>query len=499
MIKRLSLQLVVLLACASAVAQNYNRPVPPNFPPYEFEIVGNVDGIYQATSPFKWGVLNPINYMGLLDENGYLVWWTGTTHQINDLKYDHFHGHFTFIDVSPLGLQFKILSPEMVLVDSVSSQLDEIGDNHEFVVAENGNRLILSRSDTIMDLSQYMFNGLQGVESTSLRSINVQEIDPTGNVVFHWRASDHIHPDQFIDGFYYNQFDFDFVHANSIDEDWDGNLLVSFRHLDAVYKIHRTSGEVIWKLGGKQSDFSFPNDSVGFSGQHSARRTVNGNIGMFDNSCIKPEPRSRAIEYDLDTLNWTATKVFEHFPEDSLFSWATGSYQMDDPDVRSIGWGSGFGPAPNATVLNGEGEVLSRLTYSDSIVSYRTWVGDLPFEFPRPEIACADSAGFITLTAEAGFDHYLWSTGEFTQSITVADTGDYMVWVNYGIGALGSLPFHVSDQNSACDPMGIDNHQNLLPAKNQSSFDLLGRPTHGQRRGKMNVEIYRQGIRVIPP
>ena len=500
MVKQVHLLLLMILMYSSAFTQNYNRPVPATFPPYEFELIESVPGTYQATSPFKWGVINPTNYMGLLDENGYLVWWTGAPNPQNDLKYDHFHGHFTFIDVSPsLGVQFKTLSSDMVLLDSVSSQLDEVEDNHEFVVAENGNQLFLSRSDTVMDLSQYMFNDLQGVEFTSLRSINVQEIDPLGNVVFHWRASDHIHPDQFIDGFYYNQFDFDFVHANSINEDWDGNLLVSFRHLDAVYKIHRTTGEVIWKLGGKQSDFSFPNDSVGFSGQHAARRTVNGTIGMFDNSCIKPEPKSRAIEYALDTVNWTATKVFEHFPEDSLFSWATGSYQLDDPELRSIGWGSGFGPAPNATILNGDGEVISRLTYSDSIVSYRTWVGELPFEFPRPEITCADSGVFMTLTAQSGFDHYLWSSGEFTQTITVADTGDYMVWVNYGIGALGSLPFHVSDLNSACDPMGINNYQNVRRSDLDGSYDLLGRPIPDLPRGNMNIDVQGRGLRVIRP
>ena len=191
--------------------------------------------------------------------------------------------------------------------------------------------------------------------------------------------------------------------------------------------------------------------------------------------------------------------MFEHFPDDSLFSWATGSYQLDDPDVRSIGWGSGFGPAPNATVLNGEGEVISRLTYSDSIVSYRTWVGELPFGFPRPEITCADSVGSMTLTAQSGFDHYLWSTGEITQTITVADTGHYMVWVNYGIGALGSQPFHISDLNPGCDPTGImEDTFDTRPASEQS-FDLLGRPIPELGHDKLNVELQLNGLRVIRP
>jgi hypothetical protein len=30
-------------------------------------------------------------------------------------------------------------------------------------------------------------------------------------------------------------------------------MLLSFRHLDAVYKIDRRTGEVVWKLGGTQT------------------------------------------------------------------------------------------------------------------------------------------------------------------------------------------------------------------------------------------------------
>ena len=49
--------------------------------------------------------------------------------------------------------------------------------------------------------------------------------------------------------------DWDYVHLNSIGVDPDGNLLVSSRNTHTIYKIDRSSGQIIWRLGGKHSDF----------------------------------------------------------------------------------------------------------------------------------------------------------------------------------------------------------------------------------------------------
>ena len=35
-----------------------------------------------------------------------------------------------------------------------------------------------------------------------------------------------------------------------------GHLLISSRHMDEVTKIDRQTGEIIWRLGGKNNDFT---------------------------------------------------------------------------------------------------------------------------------------------------------------------------------------------------------------------------------------------------
>ena len=47
--------------------------------------------------------------------------------------------------------------------------------------------------------------------------------------------------------------------VNSIDKDDDGNYLVSSRHFHQLYKVDGTSGDLIWKMGGKDGEFTMNN------------------------------------------------------------------------------------------------------------------------------------------------------------------------------------------------------------------------------------------------
>jgi hypothetical protein len=90
------------------------------------------------------------------------------------------------------------------------------------------------------------------------------------------------------------------VHLNSIDVDSDGNLLVSSRNTHTIYKIDRRSGAIIWRLGGKHSDFAMGPGAT-FAWQHDARRQPDGTITMFDNQGAPGGgPQSRALVLAVD-------------------------------------------------------------------------------------------------------------------------------------------------------------------------------------------------------
>lgn len=439
-------------------SQNFNRPVPEHFPPYEFAQLDTSFSGYYFFCPHPWGNWTSAANMAIADQEGYLAWWAEGYPTLADFKWVPTQHQYTFIARNANGIyHFYDLDTSFALVDSITAVSPAFSDSHEFLTTINGNRLILVSQDTVMNLSNYSFNGNQGLVNQRVKGMGIQEFDPMGNLIWEWRSIDHIHPSEFIDGYYYNPIRFDYAHANTIDQDADGHLLISFRHLNAVYKIHHTTGNVIWRLGGKSSDFSFPNDSLGFAGQHTARKLPNGQYGLFDNGNLKPAPQhSRIAEYELDTVNWTATLAYSYDAGQSIYSPATGSYQNDQSRFRCIGWGNVRRPAPTATLMDTSGQLLSEFYFKDTIVTYRFFAYDLPFELDRPLISCSSIGSTVTLSAPNGHGRYLWSNGATSQHITVSDTGTYQVWVEKGIGMMGSHPFYLSGPGIECGTVALE-------------------------------------------
>jgi outer membrane protein assembly factor BamB len=86
---------------------------------------------------------------------------------------------------------------------------------------------------------------------------HVQEVDlKTGRVLLDWNSLDHVGIDESLQPPPHTGQGYDYFHLNSIAETHDGHLLISARNTCALYKIDRSSGEILWRLGGKRSDFS---------------------------------------------------------------------------------------------------------------------------------------------------------------------------------------------------------------------------------------------------
>ena len=187
----------------------------------------------------------------------------------------------------------------------------------------------------------------------------------TGTVLFEWRSLDHISPDESALALPLGQAGFanssstawDYFHINSITKGDDGHYLLSARHASTIYKINGTDGTVIWRLGGKRSDFVLgPNVTFGF--QHHARYIKEGTgssevISLFDNSVygseaggggdkvvhLYPFSRGKYIRLNYEAMTATLERVF-HPPKDSILSYSQGSLQTLPNANVLIGWGS---------------------------------------------------------------------------------------------------------------------------------------------------------------
>ena len=93
----------------------------------------------------------------------------------------------------------------------------------------------------------------------------------------------------------------DYIHINSIAiDESDGNILCSFRNIDAILKISRKDGKLIWTLGGQADEFGLTKKQK-FSKQHSIIYTGNNTIMLYDNG--NANQRSRVVKIKLDEKN----------------------------------------------------------------------------------------------------------------------------------------------------------------------------------------------------
>jgi len=238
-------------------------------------------------------------------------------------------------------------------------------DIHDLQILDNGNYLLMSYDPQPVDMSQIVPGGNPNAIVTGLI---VQELDPDRNVVFQWRSWDHF---QITDANHIDLTDslIDYVHGNAVESDNDGNIMISSRHMSEITKINRLTGDIIWRLGGINNEFSFPNDSIEISYQHDIRRIANGNITIFDNGNFHNTLFSRAVEYQLDEVNKIATLIWEYRNSPDIYGNARGSAQRLDNGNTLIFWGAST-PGTFSEVTP-SGDIALQLSFEPGIGSYR--------------------------------------------------------------------------------------------------------------------------------
>jgi hypothetical protein len=242
------------------------------------------------------------------------------------------------------------------------------GDHHEFLITPEDTALITIYSKVPVDLS---FVG-GPTDGTVLDGI-VQEIDiETGEVLFEWHSLEHVGLEESHWEPKEDQEDsLDYFHINSIDLYDDGHLLISARRTSTVYKVDRKTGEVLWRLGGKKSNFDMgPGARTDY--QHDARRHPDGTITIFDNGSVNKDVQSRGIVLKLDEDAMSATLLREYTHPDTVFSDTQGNVQILPNGNVFVGWGS----EPYFSEFSRDGKLLFDASFPPELESYRA------FRFP---------------------------------------------------------------------------------------------------------------------
>jgi arylsulfotransferase ASST len=360
--------------------------LPSDFPNIRAAVYGNTAPGRLFLADLQLGIPVPSHLMIL--ENDGTPFFQRTLPKIAlDFKMQP-DGRLTYFDTFT-GRHYA-LNANYEVVDSFVCGNGYSTDGHDLVVLPNGHAFLMSYDTQIMDLTQ-----IGGRFDARVIGLILQELDRDKNVVFQWRSWDHFQITDMI-SHPLTAKTVDYVHGNSIDVDPDGNLIISSRHMNEVTKISRATGDILWRLGGKNNQFTFVNEPIPFSHQHCARQLPNGHITLFDNGNFRTPEFSRAVEYAIDEVQKTATLVWQYRLNPDVFGAATGSVQRFANGNTLIGWGT---TNPTLTEVASDGALVSELTFDPGIASYRA----LRFEWPPVKPATiAVNPGSINLDSNGG-------------------------------------------------------------------------------------------------
>jgi hypothetical protein len=341
------------------VTQNED-PSPGSIFMGTFKLAVASDGIHASLVP------SDDQYLLILSNDGTPVFARKVVNLTTDFRLQP-NGNLTYFDSG--NKTFYELDSSYAVIDSFKCGNGYQTDNHELIILPNRHALLLGLDPEIVDMSKVVPGGKPS--ATVIGNV-IQELDENKNVVFQWRTFDYF---QITDATHENLLaaTIDYVHANGLERDADGNILLSSRHLDEITKISRQTGNILWRWGGKNNQFASTNDARPFSHQHSIRRTPDGRLIMFDDGDFNTPRFSRAVEYSMDEQSNSVTLTWEFRHSPDVYAAALGSVQRLPNGNTFIGWGTG---SPAISEVRRDGGVAYELQLPDSLMSYRA------FRFP---------------------------------------------------------------------------------------------------------------------
>ena len=314
--ENLTLEDDILLRISNEFAEDtyYFHCISKDLPTFAIdEKTNEVDEGFLIVSPRFGG--NQQTYLAIIDNNGVPRFRRRLVGTATDFK-RHPDGRYSY--AYRYGYtEFDKPDYEIVILDEQfkeQKRLSTIGlsatDNHDFLITETGNYLLISYAPAYRDMRPW---GLSANELT--RDSVIQEQTPEGEVVFEWNSWDSVD----IESCLIHRFPDDYAHINSIFVTSDNNIIASLRGCSMIVKIERETGATIWKLGGFNSDLEIMGDPYHeFCGQHTATMT-DETLLLFDNGGPCNGDReavygqfSRAVSYVIDESAAQANFIEEY-------------------------------------------------------------------------------------------------------------------------------------------------------------------------------------------
>jgi len=298
----------------------------------QFKAVCPMPELLPANFSSGFMVLNKREAPGLtyiVDAKGRLRWYNmvdGT-----GIKVTHFTKEKTIISIlgkndEPTSYGSEILEVNL-RGDTVLQLKKGTGDfqytiHHEVFKNEKNQVVTLLLEKRVMDLTS-----VGGNAKDTVTGDGILVLDSTGKKIWQWNVIDAFDPLKDLNILKDKK---DWLHANSLSFDRDGNYLISFYNNAQVWKVNATTGAIMWKFG-KGGTFTMPPD-CSFSMAHSTHINAKGDLMFFNNGVDKGQSEVYAIK--LDEANRTAkTDIRIQLPKDIYNDRMGSAYLINDSTV----------------------------------------------------------------------------------------------------------------------------------------------------------------------
>lgn len=362
------------------------RCLPSDFSTWEYERLREPHHAFYLAAPSLFTGSKP--YAVIFDANGVPVWWYKDEPGPIDAKFLPDGRLAWWGQQGPLDDGYEIRDLDGETLDVIRF-VGFSTDIHE--LQETGGNFLLTayRPRTGVDLTE--FGG--GVDDEVIDGV-VQEVDADENVIWEWSTEGHVglqETGRWWPSLLANSTARDVVHMNAVEPVGDDAILISLRHTDAVYKIDKATGNVIWKLGGSWTPKSLAvvgdaHAAYPLGGQHDVRLLPDGTITVYDNRTNIPGS-PRGVRYQIDEVAKTATLVEEVTDPLVPSSFCCGSARRSADGSWLFSWGG----RSLVTEFDAEGNRTFRLGFGGTAFSYRA--------VPAPDSLAAEAlrAGMDTM------------------------------------------------------------------------------------------------------
>jgi hypothetical protein len=210
---------------------------------------------------------------------------------------------------------------------------------HDLIALRDGSYWVMCDETRQMDLTAH-----GGVANAQVTGTQVQHVSGSGDLLFQWSPFDHFDITDLDPGSRTGPV-VNWTHGNAIDLDDEGNLLISFRSLDEITKIETSTGDVLWRLGGRRNQFSFLDTSIPpFMRQHGLRVTGRGQLILLDN--LGEPAGSRVERYEVEAgassvFGRTARLISTYAPDSRVVAQLGGTTQPLPGGRTLVAYGNG--------------------------------------------------------------------------------------------------------------------------------------------------------------